>query len=57
LLVVLLCAVPATAAPDYGTGKFYIVGMGTAPDLITLRGARVVKDADIILLEEPSERE
>jgi precorrin-4/cobalt-precorrin-4 C11-methyltransferase len=57
LLVVLLVALPATAATDYGTGKFYIVGMGTAPDLITVRGAEVVKAADIILLEEPSERD
>ena len=38
-------------------GKFYIVGMGTAPDLITLRGVEAVKSADIILLEEPSEKE
>lgn len=38
-------------------GKFYIVGMGTAPDLITLRGVEVIKSADVILLEEPSERE
>ena len=57
LLGVLLCTLPATAATNYGTGKFYIVGMGTAPDLITVRGAQVVKDADIILLEEPSERD
>ncbi len=37
-------------------GKFYIVGMGTAPDLITVRGAEVIRQADIILLEEPSEQ-
>jgi precorrin-4 methylase len=39
------------------SGKFYIVGMGTAPDLITVRGAEVIKNADIILLEQPSERD
>lgn len=39
------------------TGKFYIVGMGTAPDLITLRGVEVIKSADLILLEQPSEFE
>jgi precorrin-4/cobalt-precorrin-4 C11-methyltransferase len=39
------------------SGKFYIVGMGTAPDLITLRGVEVIKSADIILLEQPSERD
>lgn len=38
-------------------GKFYIVGMGTAPDLITLRGVEVIRNADLILLEEPSEAE
>ncbi|HSW40687.1 MAG TPA: SAM-dependent methyltransferase [Acidobacteriota bacterium] len=43
----------AAAAAD---GKFYIVGMGTAPDLITLRGVEAIKSADIILLEEPSEK-
>jgi precorrin-4/cobalt-precorrin-4 C11-methyltransferase len=40
-----------------GQGKFYIVGMGTAPDLITLRGVDAIKEASIILLEEPSEKE
>ena len=39
------------------TGKFYIVGMGTAPDLITVRGVEVIKSADLILLEQPSEFE
>jgi precorrin-4/cobalt-precorrin-4 C11-methyltransferase len=38
-----------------GQGKFYIVGMGTAPDLITVRGVEIIKNADIILLEQPSE--
>jgi precorrin-4/cobalt-precorrin-4 C11-methyltransferase len=38
-------------------GKFYIVGMGTAPDLITVRGVEVIKSADLILLEQPSESE
>jgi precorrin-4 methylase len=39
------------------SGKFYIVGMGTAPDLITVRGAQVINSADIILLEQPSEKD
>jgi precorrin-4/cobalt-precorrin-4 C11-methyltransferase len=42
---------------DAASGKFYIVGMGTAPDLITVRGVEVIKSADIILLEQPSEKE
>jgi precorrin-4/cobalt-precorrin-4 C11-methyltransferase len=53
-ILVILSAVPAAfAAP----GKFYIVGMGTAPDLITLRGIEAIKSADLILLEQPSEYE
>jgi precorrin-4 methylase len=40
-----------------GQGKFYIVGMGTAPDLITLRGVEAIREANIILLEVPSEKE
>jgi precorrin-4 methylase len=52
ILAVLLCVQSGLAA-----GKFYIVGMGTAPDLITVRGVEAVKSANIILLEEPSEKE
>jgi len=43
-------------AAHAGPGKFYIVGMGTTPDLLTLRGAEVVKRADIILLEDPGDQ-
>jgi precorrin-4/cobalt-precorrin-4 C11-methyltransferase len=50
---ILLSVSGAFAAP----GKFYIVGMGTAPDLITVRGVEVIKSADLILLEQPSEFE
>ena len=46
-----------TGVVGMAVGKFYIVGMGTAPDLITLRGVEVIKRADLILLEEPSEAE
>jgi precorrin-4/cobalt-precorrin-4 C11-methyltransferase len=53
IIAVLLSVAAAVAAP----GKFYIVGMGTAPDLITVRGVEVIKSADIILLEQPSEKE
>jgi precorrin-4/cobalt-precorrin-4 C11-methyltransferase len=44
-------------AAGMAAGKFYIVGMGTAPDLITVRGVEVIKSADLILLEQPSELE
>lgn len=53
LVVVAMLAWVHTAGA--AAGKFYIVGMGTAPDLITVRGVEVIKSADIILLEQPSE--
>ena len=34
-----------------------IVGMGTAPDLITIRGSDVIKNADVILVGDEQERE
>ena len=43
-----LAAQPATPSP----GQFYIIGMGTAPDLMTLRAQRVIARADILLAEE-----
>jgi len=39
-------------AADRPAGRFYIVGMGTAPDLITVRAQKVIERADIILAEE-----
>ena len=45
------------SAAGMAAGKFYIVGMGTAPDLITVRGVEAIKSADLILLEQPSESE
>ena len=36
-------------------GRFYIVGMGTAPDLITVRAQKVIARADIVLTEEDSD--
>jgi precorrin-4 methylase len=45
----------AAAQPTRAAGKFYIVGMGTAPDLITVRAQRVIARADIVLAEEGSE--
>jgi precorrin-4 methylase len=35
------------------TGKFCIVGMGTAPDLSTVRAVNTLKKADIIVLSDP----
>jgi len=50
----------APAATDNGggvdgaakPGRFYLVGMGTYPDLVTLRGLRVIEDTDLFVLEE-----
>ncbi len=47
----------SASALGMAAGKFYIVGMGTAPDLITVRGMEVIKSADLILLEQPTEFE
>lgn len=49
-------AAPAVDAKSY-PGKFYLIGMGTAPDLITVRGAEVIKQTDVFLLEEPGEKD
>jgi precorrin-4/cobalt-precorrin-4 C11-methyltransferase len=59
LCIALVCAGGAVRAgtDQGGRGKFYIVGMGTAPDLITIRGAEVVKSADIVLIGSEQEWE
>ena len=36
-------------------GKFYLVGMGTCPDLMTVRASKVCEKTDIFLLEEPGD--
>jgi precorrin-4/cobalt-precorrin-4 C11-methyltransferase len=56
LCLALLC-VSATMRAEAGKGKFYIVGMGTAPDLITVRGVEVIKSADVILVGDEQERD
>jgi precorrin-4/cobalt-precorrin-4 C11-methyltransferase len=38
-------------------GKFYIVGMGSSPDLITLRGLETIKQADVFILEDKPDLE
>ena len=38
-------------------GKFYIVGMGSAPDLITLRAIDAINESDIVMVENDYERE
>lgn len=58
LLIILYFSCLAVAAPNQSkTGKFFIVGMGTAPDLITVRALDVIKQADIVLVETDREYE
>ncbi|MCC6265093.1 MAG: hypothetical protein IT169_16080 [Bryobacterales bacterium] len=49
----------ASALPVHGAeaGKFVIVGMGTSPDLMTIRAQHVIAGADILLAEEGSIRQ
>lgn len=59
LCLVIVC-VGISLGADAGQGakgKFYIVGMGTAPDLVTIRGAEVIRSADIVLVGTEQERE
>ena len=52
-----LLGISAAMRAEAGKGKFYIVGMGTAPDLITVRGVEVIKSADVILVGDEQERD
>ncbi len=47
-----LVAVPVAPLIGAAPGKFVIVGMGTAPDLMTIRAQRVIASADILMAEE-----
>ncbi|MBN1532021.1 MAG: hypothetical protein JXA20_05105 [Spirochaetes bacterium] len=53
ILSIIVCT---SACKNPGMGKFYIVGMGTAPDLISVRGVDVLKKADIVLVESDHDR-
>ena len=44
------------AVAHAGQGKFYIVGMGTSKDLVTVRALEVIRSADIVLVETEGER-
>jgi precorrin-4 methylase len=47
-------AASAAAVAANPSGKFYIVGMGTTPDLMTIRAEKVIARADILMGEEGS---
>ncbi|MFH0786224.1 MAG: SAM-dependent methyltransferase [Pseudomonadota bacterium] len=57
LIIIFMAALAPLEMAQAAPGKFYVVGMGTSPDLITLRGMEVVKSADCVLLEEKSDRD
>jgi precorrin-4 methylase len=48
--------VAGSASEPEMKGKFYIVGMGSAPDLITLRAIEVVRQSDVVLVENEYEK-
>lgn len=52
LLIAALFVPGACAAQANAPGKFYIVGMGTAPDLMTVRAKHVIDRAQVLLAEE-----
>jgi hypothetical protein len=55
--LVLVSSALGTDAGQRTKGRFCMVGMGTAPDLITVRGVEVIKSADIVLVGSAEERE
>jgi precorrin-4 methylase len=55
--ILFLAPPPPALAGGKKTGKFYIIGMGASPDLITLRGQDAARRADVIVLESQSDRE
>ena len=52
LLLIAAGGLLAAQSPSPPPGTFFIVGMGTAPDLITVRAQRVIERADILMAEE-----
>ncbi len=58
IVLLSIAALSVLAGAGHATqGKFYIVGMGTTNDLVTVRGINVIKSADIFLLESQSDAE
>jgi precorrin-4/cobalt-precorrin-4 C11-methyltransferase len=59
LSLFMICSLKVAGAGMEQTarGKFYIVGMGSAPDLVTLRAIEVIKQSDIVIVENDYEQE
>ena len=56
LSILMACGAWAQA-PEAQQGMFYVIGMGTTPDLLTLRGAAALEKCDMVLLENESDAE
>lgn len=52
ILLPLLCAAGLCLGQTTTAGKFFIVGMGTAPDLVTVRAQKTIAQADVLIAEE-----
>lgn len=52
LFIALLFAAGLVSGQSPSAGKFIIVGMGTAPDLLTVRAQNTITRADILMAEE-----
>lgn len=56
LLTFIVAGLSAAPAAPRAPGKFYIVGMGTAPDLVTVRAQKVIAQAAVLMAEEDALR-
>ena len=56
-LALILMLMGAPALPTQAKGNFTSLAWEPLPDLITLRGVEAIREANIILLEQPSEKE
>ncbi len=54
LVLLATSGILAAQTAALSTGKFYIVGMGTTPDLITVRAQKVIARANVLIGEEGS---
>jgi precorrin-2 methylase len=39
------------------SGRLYIVGMGTVPDLLTIRGAKAIEESQVVMLESERDKD
>ena len=56
MVLLLLVAAGAAGSAAKPQGMFYIVGMGSAPDLVTLRALETIRQSDILIVESEYEK-